>query len=466
MKEKFDDLKARWAEMDANDKRKYFYGIGLMFILIIVFALGKQRNAQYENLADKAADQEITNSSVVTPKVEAPTLDDLRGASLEQIEQGRQQTEAATAEQEKLREQVKLEQEQLKSQTSELASRMATMQEELRLARMGSDGSGVNNVDGVQLPPLPSLDDKGLPKAATSGAGTDPAYNDSGIRAVGMTPDQQSGTGDPLAATDSIDSPSTSTGGLRVITKSGQNSQPRMGGLGQPANKLSDTDKKQLRQSIQRQVTSSKILPTGSLLEGVLLTGMDAAASSKGQATPVPALIRVKKEAILPNKYLQDVRECFVVVSGFGDLASERARLRTENISCIFKDGQYIDQPISGYVVGEDGKAGMRGRVVERQGAIIGKSVLASFLAGFGSNLSPTKVEALDISAGSTTRVQRPDAGVAAEMGAYQGVGQGFSTVSQYYLDMANQLFPIIEIDAARKVTIVLTARLEVQKID
>jgi len=42
----------------------------------------------------------------------------------------------------------------------------------------------------------------------------------------------------------------------------------------------------------------------------------------------MPALIRVKHQAILPNRVRADVRECFLLVSGFGDLASERAQLR------------------------------------------------------------------------------------------------------------------------------------------
>ena len=42
-------------------------------------------------------------------------------------------------------------------------------------------------------------------------------------------------------------------------------------------------------------------------------------------------LIRVQEDAILPNEYRADIKECFVNVSGYGELSSERyvARVKT-----------------------------------------------------------------------------------------------------------------------------------------
>lgn len=56
-------------------------------------------------------------------------------------------------------------------------------------------------------------------------------------------------------------------------------------------------------------------------------------------AHPTPALIRVKGLAILPNRVWFDVRECFVIVGGFGDLALERADLRGETLTYVRADG-------------------------------------------------------------------------------------------------------------------------------
>ena len=61
------------------------------------------------------------------------------------------------------------------------------------------------------------------------------------------------------------------------------------------------------------------------------------------------------------------MRECFLVAAGYGDLASERAYLRTEAITCIREDGGAIEVPLDAYAVGEEGKVGVRGRLVSKQ---------------------------------------------------------------------------------------------------
>ena len=80
------------------------------------------------------------------------------------------------------------------------------------------------------------------------------------------------------------------------------------------------------------------------------------------QRNPQPVLLRLMDNAVLPNQFRSKVKECFVVGAGYGDVSSERAYIRTESLSCITREGTAIDVPVKGYVAGEDGKAGMRGR--------------------------------------------------------------------------------------------------------
>jgi conjugal transfer pilus assembly protein TraB len=83
-------------------------------------------------------------------------------------------------------------------------------------------------------------------------------------------------------------------------------------------------------------------VPAGSLLKGVLLTGLDAPTGRSARRDPYPALVRIKHEALLPNRFRADVRECFLVAAGFGDLSAERASLRGETLSCVRADGGVI----------------------------------------------------------------------------------------------------------------------------
>jgi conjugal transfer pilus assembly protein TraB len=90
-----------------------------------------------------------------------------------------------------------------------------------------------------------------------------------------------------------------------------------------------------------------------------------------------------------------DVRECFLVLAGYGDLASERAYLRTEAITCVREDGGATEVAIDAYATGEDGKVGVRGRVVSKQGKLIAQAMMASFVEGFSKMFSTVPVTTL-----------------------------------------------------------------------
>lgn len=198
-------------------------------------------------------------------------------------------------------------------------------------------------------------------------------------------------------------------------------------------------------------------LPSGSIIQGVMLTGLDAPTGKGAMKDPVPVLVRIQMDAILPNRFRADIKECFALVAGQGDLASERAYLRSESISCVRHDKSVIDINMKAYVVDTDGKAGLRGRLVSKQGSVLSKAILASFADGVSQAFKGDKSASL-----SNGQV---DYGAAAESGAVMGVSSSLDRISKYYLDLADQLFPILEIDAGRKVTLVLVKGLEMSSV-
>lgn len=197
-------------------------------------------------------------------------------------------------------------------------------------------------------------------------------------------------------------------------------------------------------------------LPAGSNFEAVFLNGMDAPTSGFAQKNPVPSVMRVKTDAILPNRYRYDVSECFVLVSGFGQLASERVILQTTTLSCVKTNGKVIESKIEGYVVGEDGRVGVRGRVISKQGSLLAKSFVSGFFSGIAGSMAPYAVPQLSVAPTSTAQYQTPNLGMVATAGTAQGVAQSAKMLSQFYLDMASQMFPVVELDASRRATIVL----------
>ena len=209
-------------------------------------------------------------------------------------------------------------------------------------------------------------------------------------------------------------------------------------------------------------------IPSGAIISGVFLNGIDAPTGKSSQKNPFPTLIRIQKDAILPNYYTADIRECFLLMSGYGDLSSERAFLRGETISCIRSDGKIIDGRLDSYAVGDDGKAGVRGRLVSKQGQIIARSLLAGFAGGFAEMFDTTATPTLNTSSDGTIRYEDVYSSKAVKGGAAKGVSQALTRISDFYMDLAEAVYPVIEVDAGRQVDVVVSkgAKLTFKNVD
>lgn len=215
-------------------------------------------------------------------------------------------------------------------------------------------------------------------------------------------------------------------------------------------------EKKAAAKVKSKKAEPSAYVPSGSNFEAVLLNGMDASTAIGANRTPTPALLRIKSEAILPNLFSFNVRECFVMVGGYGNMSSERVEMRTESMSCIDESGAVWEGKIEGYLVGEDGKAGARGRVVSKQGALLAKTFMAGFVGGLGSAFTPQPVQSLNLAGGPTSNYQMPSTDQVVGSGIATGLNKSSTALAGFYIKLAEQMFPIVELDAGRKMTIIL----------
>jgi conjugal transfer pilus assembly protein TraB len=268
------------------------------------------------------------------------------------------------------------------------------------------------------------------------------------------TPESQRAGGSPTDATAPPSSPSRPVGtqpvGVGVIDGGASPPPPPAYGA---IRSITHDAKPEVAPSVTQSVAKAIpafYLPTGSMISGVLLAGVDAPTGRGALKDPIPVLARIKREAILPNRYRADVRECFALLESSGDLASERAMMRLTNISCVRRDKTVIDVPIAGYAVGEDGRAGLRGRLVSKQGQVLAKAMMAGFAEGISSAFGGDRQMGLG---GNLDDIQY---GSVPEKGALRGASSALDRIAAYYLDLADQLHPTVEIDAGRQVTIIL----------
>ncbi len=200
-------------------------------------------------------------------------------------------------------------------------------------------------------------------------------------------------------------------------------------------------------------LTTSSFLPV-SFTRGVLLGGLDAPTGGQAQSNPHPVLIRLSDTSVLPNRVRGDYRECFVIAAGYGDISSERAYLRTESLSCVRSDGAVLELRIQGSVYGEDGKVGLRGRLVTKQGQMLANALLAGVVSGIGQGVATASTNVSSSALGTVAQLSGQDA-LRAGMGS--GVGRALDRLAQYYIKLAENTFPIIEVDAGREIDVVIT---------
>ena len=205
-------------------------------------------------------------------------------------------------------------------------------------------------------------------------------------------------------------------------------------------------------------------IPTGSILKVTLLNGMDAPTMAKAKTDPIPVLMKVNDLSILPNKYTYDLKECFVLGEGYGDLSSERVYIRTNNLSCISNTGKTIDMPFKAMITGEDGKAGLRGRVVSKQGAILARTIMANFVSAVGTafgNQGNTIIDSISATTGvnTSTTTNNNTTSETFKAGLYQGMASGANKLADFFLKLADQIYTVIEIDANRQVELISTSK-------
>lgn len=198
-----------------------------------------------------------------------------------------------------------------------------------------------------------------------------------------------------------------------------------------------------------------------SFMEAMLLTGFDAATSGQGKSDPEPMLLRVQTPAVLPNDIKADLAGCFVVAEAVGRLDKERADVRTVSLACLNNSGDaVIDTPIKGFVTDSDSKVGLSGRVVSRMGAAVARTFVAGVFEGAGDALKQSSQTTSVSPLGTTTIVDSSQVGKSA-------LGTGLSNTSEklsdFYLNLAKQATPVIEVGAEKRITVIISEGKELE---
>lgn len=202
---------------------------------------------------------------------------------------------------------------------------------------------------------------------------------------------------------------------------------------------------------------AEEYVPSGAYAPAVIISGVDASVGISAQSDPRPILLRVKGPALSSiyegNAQKADLTGCVITGAASGDLSSEKVYVKLVNMTCSKSEDLVYETAVKGYVAGQ-GKSGIRGNVIGREGDFLAKSFLAGLVSGFGSGLSSRVAPPLSFSSGVTLQN-----GYSNDDIAKKGVGQGISSatdrLSNYYINRAEQYQPIVSIPSGIEVEVV-----------
>ena len=195
-------------------------------------------------------------------------------------------------------------------------------------------------------------------------------------------------------------------------------------------------------------------IPATTVIKTVLLNGVHAPTGEIAKERPVPMFFQVLDNGSLPNKFRHKVEECRFLGSGFGDISSHRVIVRLVKFVCVLKNGNFISVDAKGTVADEQGIGDIGGKVFDRTGELIGNSVLAGTMSGFGDALSQSFTTLQTTSTGTFSSI---DPNKIMDYSVANGVGSAMDKVAKFYLDRAAELYPVVEVLPGRIIDIELT---------
>lgn len=200
--------------------------------------------------------------------------------------------------------------------------------------------------------------------------------------------------------------------------------------------------------------TIENYVPTGTFVTARVTGGADTNAGALGQGDTVPMVFQTINEGILPNGERSRLKNCTITGAAYGEISSSRGIVRTNRMSCIFKDGEIIDIPVKGTVF-NFGRNGIRGTTILKNGKIVQMAGISGILTGLGETGKGLSTTSSTSALGSSSTIDPSSAGLNLLGNATSSVG---SKLADYYIKLAELYHPIVELNPGNVVNIVFLA--------
>lgn len=205
---------------------------------------------------------------------------------------------------------------------------------------------------------------------------------------------------------------------------------------------------------------------SSSFARAVLLTGVVADTGTDAAGSPQPILLRLVDEGIFSKGYkTKQVKEAIIIGACYGNISSERASCRLEKLSLMNQDNHIVERPVEGWLIGEDGRPGLKGDIVDKSSDVARMAVLNGILGGIASFFQ-NQASAGMYPISPITGQNKPVLGMdALKAGSASGVGNALQKLADYAIKRAEQMSPVIVVASGRVVDVVFKSGFELKDL-
>ncbi len=195
---------------------------------------------------------------------------------------------------------------------------------------------------------------------------------------------------------------------------------------------------------------------SGSFARAVLLTGVVVGTGSNSAANPEPVMMRLTDAGIFSKGLrTEQIKEAILIGDCNGDLSSERARCRLQTLSLENMKGEIIERPVQGWIVGEDGRNGVKGIVVDKSSDMLRMAMLNGVLGGMAQFLQNQSTKGMFPISPITGQQNALSGANTLKGGMAHGAGDAFSKMADFVMERFNSMSPQIVIASGREVDVV-----------
>jgi hypothetical protein len=184
-----------------------------------------------------------------------------------------------------------------------------------------------------------------------------------------------------------------------------------------------------------------------------LLTGVYAPVDG----TPYPVVFMLGGPITGPDGSSLDLGEARLIAAATGSETEGRALFRLTDLAIRHKDGRRSVVKVDGWIVGEDGASGMKGKLIDKLGRLIAATAGYSFVAALGDRIDQQS-DNIQVDNSSSVTVRSEDLDVASA----SALTDASNRIGEILLDRYEKLVPVVEVLSNRNVAAVFSQPAEV----